>query len=200
MDGGGFNNVPIDVLIDRGYEDIIVIRIYGWGYDRERVVKIPEGVTVSHIAPRQDLGGILEFDKKQARKNMNLGYYDAKRFLYGLAGRIYYIDAPNGEPYYFDKMMSELELLKLYLKDWIHEEDTGSLTGYRAFTEKIFPRLAEEYKLKEGWDYKDMYIGLLEDLAKRLRIRRFQIYTVDELTGVIWKKLKAADHISALLK
>ncbi|WP_333647692.1 patatin-like phospholipase family protein [Lacrimispora sp.] len=200
MDGGGFNNVPIDVLIDRGYEDIIVIRIYGWGYDRERVVKIPEGVTVSHIAPRQDLGGILEFDKKQARKNMNLGYYDAKRFLYGLAGRIYYIDAPNGEPYYFDKMMSELEMLKLYLKDWIHEEDTGSLTGYRAFTEKIFPRLAEEYKLKEGWDYKDMYIGLLEDLAKRVRIRRFQIYTVDELAGAVWKKLKAADHVSALLK
>ncbi|MFT4106432.1 MAG: patatin-like phospholipase family protein [Lacrimispora sp.] len=200
MDGGGFNNVPVDVLIERGYKNIIVIRIYGWGYDRERVIKIPEGVTVSHIAPRQDLGGILEFDKKQARKNMTLGYYDAMRFLYGLAGRIYYIDAPNGEPYYFDKMMSELELLKLYLKDWIHEEDTGTLTGYRVFTEKTFPRLAEEYKLKEGWDYKDMYIGLLEDLAKRLRIRRFQVYTVDELTGAIWKKLKATDRVSALLK
>ncbi len=196
MDGGGFNNVPVDVLIDKGYENIIVIRIYGWGYDRERVIKIPEGVTVSHIAPRQDLGGILEFDKKQARKNMTLGYYDAKRFLYGLAGRIYYIDAPNSEPYYFDKMMSELELLKLYLKDWIQEEDTNSLSGYRVFMEKVFPRLAEEYKLKEGWDYKDMYLGLLEDMARRLKIRRFQIYTVDELAGVIWKKLKASDSVS----
>ena len=34
-DGGGFNNVPLGVLLDKGYEDIIVIRIYGWGFDSE---------------------------------------------------------------------------------------------------------------------------------------------------------------------
>ena len=31
MDGARVNNVPVDVLIDRGYEDIIVLRIYGYG-------------------------------------------------------------------------------------------------------------------------------------------------------------------------
>lgn len=31
-DGGGFNNVPLDVLVDRGYQDVIVVRIYGPGY------------------------------------------------------------------------------------------------------------------------------------------------------------------------
>lgn len=198
MDGGGFNNVPIDVLIDHGYEDIIVIRIYGWGFDKERVIKVPNGIYVYHIAPRQDLGGILEFDKKQARKNMTLGYYDAKRFLYGLSGRIYYIDAPNTEPYYFDKMMSELELLKICMKDTLNEEGLEALTGYRSFTEKIFPRLAEEFRLKEDWDYKDMYLGLLEDLAKRLRVKRFQIYTVEQLLGEIRKKLQSLDSVIPL--
>lgn len=171
MDGGGFNNVPLDVLVDHGYEDIIVIRIYGWGVDKERVVKIPDGTQVYHIAPRQDLGGILEFDKKQARKNLTLGYYDAKRFLYDLAGRVYYIDAPKTEPYYFDKMMSEMELLKLYMKDIIGEAGLEALSGYRVFTETLFPKLALDFKLKEGWDYKDMYLGLLEDLAKRLKVK-----------------------------
>ena len=189
MDGGGFNNVPLDVLIDHGYEDIIVIRIYGWGADKERVVKIPDGTKVYHIAPRQDLGGILEFDKKQARKNLTLGYYDAKRFLYDLAGRIYYIDAPKTEPYYFDKMMSEMELLKLYMKDMIGEEGLEALSGYRVFTETLFPKLALDFKLKEGWDYKDMYLGLLEDLAKRLKVKRFRIYTVEELLFEIRKKI-----------
>ncbi|WP_077610459.1 patatin-like phospholipase family protein [Clostridium sp. Marseille-P2415] len=198
MDGGGFNNVPIDVLIDHGYEDIIVIRIYGWGFDKERVIKVPNGIRVYHIAPRQDLGGILEFDKKQARKNMTLGYYDAKRFLYGLSGRIYYIDAPNTEPYYFDKMMSELELLKICMKDTLNEEGMEALTGYRSFTEKIFPRLAEEFRLKEDWDYKDMYLGLLEDLAKRLKVKRFQIYTVEQLLGEIRKKLQSLDSVIPL--
>lgn len=36
MDGGGVNNVPIDVLIEKGYKDILVFRIYGYGVDTER--------------------------------------------------------------------------------------------------------------------------------------------------------------------
>ena len=43
-DGGGANNVPVDVLADRGYKDIIVIRIYGLGYDTEKSFVIPEDV------------------------------------------------------------------------------------------------------------------------------------------------------------
>lgn len=192
-DGGGFNNVPLGVLLDKGYEDIIVIRIYGWGFDSEKVTKIPDGANVYHIAPRQDLGGILEFDKKQSRKNMTLGYFDAKRFLYGLAGRIYYIDAPGSEPYYFDKMMSELELLKIYVEEDLDQEIRESLKGYRMFTETLFPRMAVEFKLKDDWNYRDLYIAILEDLAKRLKINRFQIYTVDRLIGKIMMKLHSLD-------
>ena len=192
-DGGGFNNVPLGVLLDKGYEDIIVIRIYGWGFDSEKVTKIPDGANVYHIAPRQDLGGILEFDKKQSRKNMTLGYFDAKRFLYGLAGRIYYIDAPGSEPYYFDKMMSALELLKIYVEEDLDQETRESLKGYRMFTETLFPRMAVEFKLKDDWNYRDLYIAILEDLAKRLKINRFQIYTVDRLIGKIMMKLHSLD-------
>ncbi|MDW2799145.1 patatin-like phospholipase family protein [Clostridium boliviensis] len=189
MDGGGVNNVPLDVLIDHGYEDIIVIRIYGWGFDKERVVKIPDGIKVYHIAPRQDLGGILEFDKKQARKNLTLGYYDAKRFLYDLAGQIYYIDAPKTEAYYFDKMMSEMEIIKWHWKDLTDSVEEKAPAGYRTYTETLFPKLAAQFKLKEGWDYKDLYLGILEDLAKRLRVKRFRIYTVDELLCEIRRKI-----------
>ncbi|WP_124066600.1 patatin-like phospholipase family protein [Clostridium sp. E02] len=188
MDGGGVNNVPINVLLEHGYKDIIVIRIYGLGLDKEREAEIPEDVRVYHIAPRQDLGGILEFDKKKTRKNLALGYYDAKRFLYGLDGKIYYIDAPNTEPYYFDKMMSELELLNGYKEEIADPSLFDGSTGYRNYTEKIFPKLAEDLKLKEDWDYKDLYLGILEDAAKCLKIKRFQIYTVDQLIREIRKK------------
>lgn len=199
IDGGGFNNVPINVLLDHGYQDIIVIRIYGWGFDKERVVKIPENVTVSHIAPRQDLGGILEFDKRLARKNMTLGYYDAQRLLYGLCGKVYYIDAPNSEPYYFDRMMSELELLKYYIKDIVTEEGMETLTGYRTFTEKLFPKLAADFKLKTDWDYKDMYLALLEDMARLLKVKRFQIYTVESLFDEIKRKIKLQEEQNPVL-
>ena len=77
MDGGGVNNVPIDVLIEKGYKDILVFRIYGYGVDTERRLKVPDDVHLYHVAPRQDLGGLLEFDRRRARKNMVLGYFDA---------------------------------------------------------------------------------------------------------------------------
>ena len=146
-DGGGFNNVPLDVLVDRGYQDVIVVRIYGPGYDREKKVKIPEGTNIYHIAPREELGGVLEFDKKRSRKNMALGYLEASRLLYGLDGRRYYIYAPYEEPYYFDRMMSELELLKIYLESVLDEEALAYLDGYRFYTENVFPELARELKL-----------------------------------------------------
>lgn len=193
IDGGGFNNVPVNVLIDEGYQDIIIIRIYGLGFDTEKVVEIPEGVTVSHIAPRQDLGGILEFDKKKAKRNMLLGYYDAMRLLYGFAGRIYYFDAPQSEAYFFDKMMSEVELVKHYIRPELNETDFEKLEGYRAFTERIFPALAKQMKLKDGWNYKDLYLSVLEAWAKEMRMNRFQIYTPDEIIQKIQVQARKLD-------
>lgn len=191
MDGGGINNVPADVLIDRGYKDIIVLRIYGYGIDRSKKLEIPGDVKLYHVAPRQDLGGILEFDRKRARRNMLLGYFDGKRMLYGLAGRIYYIDAPEGEPYYFDRMMTEIQGLMSYLKPESRLEEAG-IPGYREYTEKVFPQLAKELKMKEGWDYKELYLSILEDLARQYRISRFKIYTVEELLELIHKKAGTA--------
>ena len=192
-DGGGFNNVPLDVLVDRGYQDVIVVRIYGPGYDREKKVKIPEGTNIYHIAPREELGGVLEFDKKRSRKNMALGYLEASRLLYGLDGRRYYIYAPYEEPYYFDRMMSELELLKIYLESVLDEEALAYLDGYRFYTENVFPELAGELKLKPDWDYKDMYLAILEELAVTFKISRYRVYKADELAREIHKSLLKAD-------
>jgi len=192
-DGGGFNNVPLDVLVDRGYQDVIVVRIYGPGYDREKKVKIPEGTNIYHIAPREELGGVLEFDKKRSRKNMALGYLEASRLLYGLDGRRYYIYAPYEEPYYFDRMMSELELLKIYLESVLDEEALAYLDGYRFYTENVFPELARELKLKPDWDYKDMYLAMLEELAVTFKISRYRVYKADELAREIHKSLLKAD-------
>lgn len=195
MDGGSINNVPVDVLLEREYRDIIVIRIYGLGFDTEKVVEIPEGTNVWHIAPRQDLGGILEFDKTKVRKNMKLGYMDAQRFLYGLAGRSYYFDAPQTEAYYFDKMMSELALVNHYITPELGEAEAAKMDGYRAFTEQIFPSLAKELKLKPDWNYKDLYLAILEEWAKEMRMPRMRIYTPDEIVQKIHIRLRKLDSI-----
>lgn len=35
IDGGGLDSVPIDALLENGYKDIIVIRVYGIGHEKE---------------------------------------------------------------------------------------------------------------------------------------------------------------------
>ena len=193
LDGGGWNNVPVDVLLEEGYKDIIIIRIYGLGFDSEKVTKIPEDVNVYHIAPRQSLGGLLQFDKKQARKNMRLGYFDGLRLLYGLQGRWYYLDAPESEAYYFERLVGELPVLKALIPrealkgmEDVLDEDKG----YRVYTEQVFPRLAREWKLKEDWNYKELYLTLLEHGARSRRIGRFQVYRPGELLLEIQRKEK----------
>lgn len=198
MDGGIFNNVPLNVLVEKGYQDIIVIRIYGIGLDTEKLVDIPENVTVHHIAPRQNLGGMLDFDKKRAVRNMKLGYYDALRFLYGLEGRNYYFDAPQSEAYYFDKMMSELELIKLQIMPFLEADEQKGLSGYRAFTERIFPALALHLGLKEDWNYKDLYLAFLEEWAKRMKLARMHIYTPDEILQKVCIHLRKLDSFPRL--
>ena len=188
LDGGGWNNVPINILLEHDYKDILVIRIYGLGYDSERTTEIPEDVHVTHIAPRQDLGGILEFDRTRARKNMTLGYYDAKRVLYGLEGRWYYLYAPESDVYYFERFLTEIEEFTrcglLPMPEQIPEE----LSGYRIYTEQVFPFLAQRMKLKKNWTYKELYLSFLEDNARSFRISRFHIYTPAELKQKINEK------------
>ena len=98
IDGGVLNNIPTNSLIRRGYEDLIQICIYGPG--RRPRVKKTERTVIYEIAPKVRLGSIIEFDKRRSRQNLKLGYYDAKRMLYGLIGRIYYIEQTREAWYY----------------------------------------------------------------------------------------------------
>lgn len=173
LDGAFANNVPIDVLLEQGYCDLIVIRIYGMGVDTEKKIKIPEPVEVRHIAPRRSLGGVLEFDRKKTRRNLLLGYLDGKRMLYGLAGRKYYIYAPEDESFYFAKMMSMLALLL--------PGEAVPAAGCRGYTETVFPRLAKQMKLGKDWNYKDLYIGLLEQAAGNKKLPYTEVYTEEQL-------------------
>ena len=185
LDGGSVNNVPVDLLTDRGYKDIIVIRLYGIGVDRRRFMDIPEDVTVHEIAPRRNLGGILEFDSARTRKNMKLGYFDGLRFLYGLCGRKYYLDMPYSEAYYFGRIMSELDMFKEWLRPYVKEHEFAKLTGYRVYTEKIFPFLARKLRLRPEWDYRDLYGAVLEVLAKKMQMEVYEVYTPDDIVGKI---------------
>ena len=160
IDGGIFNNVPADVLVKKGYTDLIEIRIYGPG--REPRVSLPEDGEMYRIGPRVKLGSIIEFDRDRSRQNMKIGYYDAKRMLYGLEGIIYYIEQEHLDAWYERRMRDLTELEK------------------RA--------LAIVLKLPVSGTDKELYMGMLEAAAKFLRIPKYRIYKVDELRETVMER------------
>ena len=160
IDGGIFNNVPADVLVEKGYTDLIEIRIYGPG--REPRVSLPEDGEMYQIGPRVKLGSIIEFDRERSRQNMKIGYYDAKRMLYGLEGIIYYIEQEHLDAWYERRMRDLTELEK------------------RA--------LAIVLKFPVSGTDKELYMGMLEAAAKFLRIPKYRIYKVDELRETVMER------------
>ena len=53
VDGSVQNIVPIDSLLKRGYRDIIMIRIYGLGFEKK--TQIPEDADIITIAPKENI-------------------------------------------------------------------------------------------------------------------------------------------------
>lgn len=187
MDGGVTNVLPVNTLLDRGYENLILIRIFGVGHEKK--ITIPDEVTVLEIAPRGSLGSILQFDGAKSRRNMRMGYYDALRMLYGLEGKIYYIEQNREECYYLKQLIGIQEEVLTFLLNAHKLEPEAGLRGY---TEVILPLIAAELKLGNDWNYKTLYLSMLEASARLLRIGKYRVYTVDELRAAVEKKAKDA--------
>lgn len=186
IDGGAINNVPVDTLIEKEYKDIIVVRIFGIG--REKKVKIPEDTTIYTIAPTVSLGSILDFNPKRSKMHLKRGYFDTMRVLYGLAGKIYYIDEQEKECYYLRQLTELSQDIYAYLTD-VYKLELQESKEVRNLTEIILPVIAEEMKLSKDWSYKELYLSILEATAKICRIQKYKIYTLQELQDKVREKL-----------
>ena len=139
------------------------MRIPGIGHNRR--FKMPDDVNVTYIATNADLGGVLNFDAEQSRRDMAIGYLDAKRVLYGLYGKHYYIE----------RSMTDREALNMLLDSL----ETGE--NLRQFCERDLPRVARH--LDAEGDYYELLIAVLEDAAEKQDIDNMRIYKDTELVA-----------------
>lgn len=174
IDGGVQDVLPITPLIERGYKDLIAIRVFGFGIEKR--ITLPDDATVTTIAPTQKLGPVLNFDGDLSREQMKLGYFDGKRALYGLAGERYYIDRTLDEPAAYVRLSRLAEQFDLW---------NAPPLSLRELNEVALPHLAK--KLKVEGDYYDLYIRCLESLAEQAEIDPFRIFTDEELENSVYE-------------
>ena len=176
-DGGISDSLPVTPLIERGYKNIIAVRLAG-GLGHEKRVKQGKDVELSYISPLRRLGSTLNFTPEQANYNIKLGYYDAKRFAYGLVGEYYYLERTMTEREAYDELMKLLGT---------HTKSDSELVSLRAIHESVLPRLAKEHGA--AGDYYDLLIHYIEHTGEVMGIPEFRIIKDTELLGEVKAEL-----------
>lgn len=177
-DGGVADVLPITPLLNRGYRNIIAIKLSG-GLGRERFIRPRKDLDLTYIVPKRRLGSTMNFSKDQAAFNLSLGYYDAKRMVLGLTGEYYYLERTLTE------RQAYRELMDLIAVETRSEDETVPL---RAVHESIIPRLAKEHGA-DG-DYYDVLIRYLEHTGEVFKIPEFRIIKDTVLLSEVKDELK----------
>ena len=125
---------------------------------------------------------------------MKLGYFDGLRFLYGLCGRKYYLDIPYSRGVLFwQDHVGTLTCFKEWLRPYVKEHEFAKLTGYRVYTEKIFPFLARKLRLQPEWDYKGSLRGSPGSVREKDADGSLRGFTPDDIVGKIHELFRQAD-------
>jgi len=190
IDGGVYNNCPLNMLVDKDFKDIFVIRTGSFRKikDIKKIRKIDD-VTLKIIEPRNTLGNILSFETKTSNILINLGYYDALKVLDNLDGFEYYFN-PLAEEL-FQKSLSEYkqeELNKIY--------ELLNLTSFeskKTLFETVIPILISKIGFKEAKTYKDVVQALVEYIALKENIEQYKVYDFYEFLTLVKSKIRFKD-------
>lgn len=201
IDGGVYNNLPIDVLVDQGYEEITAVRTFSIG--RIKKPKKIDGVKILYILPPEPLGSILIFDQQVIQKNIRLGYFEARRVMLGHGGRYFYLADMPPEEKIFEALCR------------IPEETLGKIgqclglpqmEGKRLLFEKVLPLLAAAFRLGATARYGEILLAAMEQAAKEAGIERFVLYPFSDFARRVWENCEKEEGgpplpvIGALMK
>jgi len=178
LDGAFYDNCPYSLLIQKGYDEVIVVRTNARGVFRK-----VENPKVKVIIPREDLGSILLFTPESCAEKIKIGYYDGLRFLENLRGNVYYVRPVDA---------NELNARLMSLSDEVILKageilNIPEMPAKRMLFEKIIPQLSAYMKLDKDFDYVDFIIALLELLAAQKDIERYHVYDYTGLCSLVRK-------------
>lgn len=97
LDGGFRDLSPVNMMIEKGYDTIYLVKIHGIGITR----KYDKSKNVIVIESKRGLGGVLDLDHTRIEENIKMGYYDAIRVLKHLDGKKYVFKVKSEKYYEF---------------------------------------------------------------------------------------------------
>lgn len=189
IDGGLKNNLPLNMLPKRGIKDLIAVRTFGVGFTRD--YNDPD-VNIIYIEPSKNLGGTLDFNRKQARANLQLGYYDTYRTLKGYVGREFCIKPLSEDMTYINELLKTADERIIRAAKIMGYKD---INPRRFMFEKLLPLVADYLDMKLNNSYEEIILAFFEEVAITLSLSRDKIYNPREFIDSV-KTLFFMEHKS----
>lgn len=146
FDGGLYDNIPSNMLIEKGYKNIIIADISGVGFSKKTVSK---DVYIKVISSSEDLGGTFDFNHERIVNNIKLGYLDTMKSFNKLQGHIFYF-----KPEDFSKMLENFNLQTIYGLEYAAQ--MYKMYKYREYTFEEFIEELMERHLNAEQQYRKM--------------------------------------------
>lgn len=167
IDGGYYDNMPIDLAIKMGADEIIGVNLRSFGIIRKNKNK---DIPVTIITSKNGIGNFLVLEKDSARRAMKLGYNDTMKAFNELDGNYFTFKKGSLKRNYkriYDKF---IKILKLYIKE---DKVTGKY-------KKIMSNDREEYFNK-----------ILENTMKAFSFIDYELYRTSYVNILLKKQLEA---------
>lgn len=171
FDGGFHDLCPVDMLLNKGYDDIIAIRVKGIGLFK-KVKNAKENVL--YLEPSRPLGSILCLDNKRVRGNIRMGYLDTLRYFKKYDGVIYTFKKHNNHYYHLLNFGVNKELYQRVSSFFESKNEKETIINA---VEYIFKR--------NNVDYDEIY-----DLRKELKKIRKELRNKDSFIEEYLLKLR----------
>ena len=199
LDGGAWDNCPVHMLEEKGYNKVIVIRAHKRIRIRDYKNILKRGnILINMIEPIDTLPSILNFDTNNLNYELELGYYDGLRYINNYDGFRYYFSYVSND-YIIQKLNS---ISPLYLEKLARKLKIKLIKSENIFdllTKKIIPELVLKTKEKNVESLKDSIIAILEQVLKDEKIDKFKIYSFEDAVSLIDDKLCENDILKEFI-
>lgn len=175
IDGGFFDNLPINLAVELGATEIIAIDLKAIGIKQK--VK-DKNIKVKYITPNNDIGSFLGFNKDSARRNIEFGFNDMMKALGKYDGKIFTFYQEHLHKNYINNYNNFYKIIKILYGNIKEEQFLNEFLKDRKVTnkkEEIFSNITEKcgeiFKLDESKVHKiKKYNFMLIKKLKKIKV------------------------------
>lgn len=176
IDGGIYDNMPINMMMDRGYKDIVAIETKSSIPKRKPKDK---NCQIYYIRPSEKPGRVMNFTSQSTARAISIGYFDTLKLLRGYIGSSYFIDVENKSPFGYGLCDFDEELY-INLSSIFGEIYSG--------LNNLNDVICKELKLNCK-NFAETLISIYEKIATFEGLERLQVYSLDEFINLVVNNL-----------